>query len=249
MADMVRADFAEFTETGYREVLERTADAYEFVRFDANPPARPHVLWRHDIDVSPHRALRMAAIEAEHGIVATYFVMLHSPFYNALEAEIRAKLSAIAGLGHAIGLHFDLSFHFSVGDPSGIETYLRSERQLLEDLVGAPVTALSLHNPEIGNALQHDAERYAGMVNAYSRRLTRDYTYVSDSNGYWRFRPLREVIEEAPSRLHVLTHPEWWTPTAMSPRARMARAVEGRAHAVLAEYDSFLDLAGRRNIR
>ena len=54
--------------------------------------------------------------------------------------------------------------------------------------------------------------------------------YVSDSNGYWRFERLPEVLAAgAHERLHVLTHPEWWQEEAMSPRERILRCIAGRA--------------------
>ena len=88
----------------------------------------------------------------------------------------------------------------------------------------------------------------AGMVNAYSKRLRTDYVYASDSNGYWRFKPIPDVIQERHNRLHILTHPEWWTPDPLPPRDRIERCVMGRAQANLQKYDTGLARFGRRNI-
>ena len=72
------------------------------------------------------------------------------------------------------------------------------------------------------------ADRLAGLPNAYAAALEARYDYVSDSNGYWRFRRLDAVLADADvERLHVLTHPEWWPPEAMSPRARLERSARG----------------------
>jgi hypothetical protein len=71
------------------------------------------------------------------------------------------------------------------------------------------------------------------MTNVYASRIKDRYAYVSDSNGYWRHERLADVVESGEhERLHVLTHPEWWQPEPMSPRARLERCLEGRtAHA------------------
>ena len=75
-----------------------------------------------------------------------------------------------------------------------------------------------------------------------------EYKYCSDSNGYWRFQPMSAVIAEGHPRLHLLTHPEWWTKERLPPSERVDRAILGRARRVRREYDAGLERAGRRNI-
>ena len=75
------------------------------------------------------------------------------------------------------------------------------------------------------------------------------YAYVSDSNGYWRFERLPEVLAAgAHERLHVLTHPEWWQEQPMSPRERILRCIEGRGRASEATYDALLSDNQRVNV-
>jgi hypothetical protein len=119
---------------------------------------------------------------------------------------------------------------------------------LLECLLEAPIRAVSWHNPDMSNLLQFDAEEIGGLINAYSGQLRRTYYYCSDSNGYWRFKPMAEVIGEGHPRLHLLTHPAWWTPEPMAPSSRIDRAILGRARKVRAVYDAQLRKAGRENI-
>jgi hypothetical protein len=78
--------------------------------------------------------------------------------------------------------------------------------------------------------------------------MRRDYVYGSDSNGYWRFKPMGELIAEGHQRLHLLTHPEWWTPEPLPPSERIDRAIMGRARAVRRDYDAALAQGDRRNI-
>jgi hypothetical protein len=240
-------DEEDFTEDRYRELIRRARRHYRFEPFGTSC-AEPHVLWRHDLDHSVHRALALARIEAEEGVAATYFVLLRSEYYNPLERAISDRLHEIASLGHRIGLHFDASF-WELRDDEQLADRLAFERRLLEDLTGSEVGAFSFHVPEVGGALRFDDDVIAGMVNAYGRTLRERYPYVSDSNGYWRFRRLHDVIaaHEEP-RLQVLTHPEWWVPAPMSPSARIDRAIHGRARSVRAEYDALLASLGRVNV-
>ena len=104
---------------------------------------------------------------------------------------------------------------------------------LAEALERARCEAVSLHNPSVSGTEDLDVEELGGMVHAGARSVRDGYAYVSDSNGYWRFERLAEVIAAgAHERLHVLTHPEWWQEEPMSPRERILRCIEGRGRAV-----------------
>ena len=88
----------------------------------------------------------------------------------------------------------------------------------------------------------------AGLVNTHGRTIQDRFGYGSDSNGYWRHTPLGEEITLARHpRLQVLTHPEWWVPEPMSPRARITRAIDGRAAYLAAKYDAAIAAVGREN--
>jgi hypothetical protein len=250
-AGPVAADeaYAEFTETGFTALLDALiAGGYRFASYGDSEADR-HVIWRHDVDFSMHRGAKLAAIEAARGVRATYFVNPRSTFYNLLEADVAAKARAIAGLGHEIGLHFDAPApDGGTWTATTLEAALTKEKMLIEAIVERPVRVVSWHNPDQSNLLSFEGDMIAGLHNAYSARLKRDYVYCSDSNGYWRFTPMAEVIAAGHPRLHLITHPAWWTPTPMSPSARVDRAILGRARAVRRDYDGQLQAAGRKNI-
>ena len=64
------------------------------------------------------------------------------------------------------------------------------------------------------------------------------------------FRRLRDVLEAAEDeKLQVLTHPGWWVSEPVSPRARIARCIEGRATKAALRYDRALAEMGRENVR
>ncbi|WP_210324902.1 formyltransferase family protein [Bradyrhizobium campsiandrae] len=244
-----RSAFSEFTETGFLTLVRQLKNAgYRFVRY-GDRPSDHHVIWRHDVDVSMHRAVRLAEMEAQEGVVATYFVNPRSSFYSIFEPDIEAMLRRIQSLGHEIGLHFDASAYGTKSwSENTLNAAVRREQALLETLLQSPIRSLSWHNPDQSNLLDFQDDEIAGLSNAYSGHLRRDYVYCSDSNGYWRFKPMREVIAAGHDRLHLLTHPDWWTPEALSPSERIDRALLGRARRLRSDYDRRLALAGRRNV-
>jgi hypothetical protein len=238
---------SDFTEHTYRELLKVARLRYAFGRFADALEMASGILWRHDIRMSVHRALALARIEREEDVVASYFVHLHSYFYNALEKDIVERLRAIVALGHELGLHFDPQFTGSTPeDHDALANAVARERDHLQEAVGAHVVAVSFHDPDPAGFTDVSDDRIAGLINAYGNRLRRDFVYGSDSNGYWRFKPIRDVLTEpGHDRVHVLTHPEWWTPEPMPPRDRVARAIQGRAASVARRYNEALRARGR----
>ncbi len=245
MADAAWSDFTEAAFRGHLTALK--AGGYRFVLFGEAAEGR-QVLWRHDIDFSLHRAARLARIEAEAGVRATYFVNPRSAHYNPAEPDSAPLLRILTDCGHAIGLHFDAdAYAESAWTPARLEAAVARERRLLELILDRPVQAMSWHNPTVSNLLDFKADRVGGLVNAYGEAVRQGFVYASDSNGYWRFEPMGQVIAAGHERLHLLTHPEWWTPEPLSPSARIDRCIQGRADAVRASYDAALARGGRQN--
>lgn len=244
----------DFTEENYRKILNKAKEKYLFSEFkieNIECSSEHMILLRHDIDYSVNRAYRLAMIEREENVKSTYFVHFHSPMYNPLEAGQTRLLKQIAFMGHDIGLHFDHAFYIDVMQITDDEIMIKKaikEKELLENLIDANVNVVSFHNPEASNTLGIQDAYYAGMVNAYARIIKERFHYCSDSNGYWRFERLSDVIEKGYDRLHILTHPEWWTPEEMSPYDRIRRCVHGRMDANLKEYSDFLQVCGRENV-
>jgi len=241
-------NYKDFTEKNYKKLLKLAKKNYTFTFFDSkkNPP---YVLWRHDVDISVHRALRLAEIENELVISSTFFLYIHSQFYNLFEKEIYEKIKKIIKLGHKIGLHFELGFYRKIRTKKEIEKMLTYEKKILEDLFHVDVNVFSFHNPNVGNSLKFDNEKISGMFNTYGKIIMKNHFYCSDSNGYWRFIRLEEVLKKHNKlKLHVLTHPEWWQKKSMSPRKRILRSVDYRSIRTKEYYDKTLRQLGRKNI-
>lgn len=234
----------EFTEAGYRALLERTARHYAFAGYTDAPQA-PHAILRHDLDASVHRALALARIEHGLGVRATYFLFPRCLYYNLLHPEVKAAAAAILALGHRLGLHFDVSMDHA---PADLARLVGQEKELLEREFGRTPEAVSFH---LAGDFQSRLPReplVCGMVNAYSTRMASDYKYVSDSNGVWRFDRWADLLDpQRHPRLHILTHPEWWTPEAMTPRQRLQRAIDGYARRMGDWYDETTRKSSRPN--
>lgn len=239
--------FEDFTERNYRRLLRRTGERWAFEPL-GTASCSPHVLWRHDVDLSIHRALALARIEAEEGVRSTFLLLLHSIFYSLLETDVLRRARAVGDLGHELGLHFDPGFYGGFSSADDQARALAAERTLLEHLLERPVRVVSLHNPGTCPVVDERAERLGGMLNASARSVVDGYRFVSDSNGYWRGDRLADVLEGDDERLCVLTHPGWWTPEVLSPRGRIERCVRGRAAATLAEYGGLLARCGRVDV-
>ena len=240
MSPTTNSSDPDFTEVGCREILRAAKERYRFEPYGTDC-AEPHLIWRHDIDVSMQRALRIAQIEAEEDVTTTYFFLLHSFFYNLLEPAVTEQAKRILALGHGLGLHFETGAYPEIDSLDSLGEKVAFEAGLLEEIFGVQVSAFSFHDPEAANDLVHDNDEIGGLINTYGKTLRERYEYVSDSNGRWRFRPLREVIGSGEhERLHVLTHPVWWQAEAMPPRQRIERSVEGRAKATMHLYDSLV---------
>lgn len=239
----------DFTIDRYGEILLLAKQRFRFATFGNSYSKGRIALWRHDVDFSPQRALAVALLEAEAEVVATYFFQVSSRFYNLFEPEISLIVRKIAALGHHVGLHFD---------PETVEEDIHPDREstlifqanLLENIVNKKITVFSLHNPTTISGAAFDEPFYGGLLNATHSRLREEFSYCSDSNGTWRFRSLESmVLDEKIERLYVLTHPEWWQVSAMAPRSRVQRCVEGRAAFSLNYYDTLLLTNNRPNIQ
>jgi hypothetical protein len=240
------AEDALFTEDAYERLLGLAAEKYQFCGFGEEPD-RPLVIWRHDVDYSPHRALALARIETRRRLKCVYHLLVTSRYYNILEAEIVAIFRTIAELGHEIGLHFDMDSFGESGSLSSeqLDERIVFERGIVENLLGVELRSMSFHNYTINQDRIHERERICGMINAAAPAF-RGFAYVSDSNGIWRYRKLEEALSgPAVPRLQVLTHPEWWTPEPLAPYARLRRSIDGRAAANLQLYLYQLERDGR----
>jgi hypothetical protein len=189
------------------------AGGYRFAFFDAEPEVGD-LLLRHDVDLSLDAAVRLAELEAEAGVAATYFLMTQSVFYNLASPEGLRALNRLRELGHGVGLHAVWP---------GAELDERFD----------PVVAW--HNPN------HDymSEPLDSVVNVMQSPFFDPDHYRSDSNQRWPYGcPHEELARGEFAWLQLLTHPEIWVYPGSTMRETMNAMLDAereRRLALLAE--------------
>ncbi len=158
---------------------------------------------RHDVDLHVPGIDRIAAVETELGVHATYFVPLTLHFNPAYPPN-REILQGLVAAGHRIGLHYDLQTY-----PWGLDAawaHLDAEVARLHEIVEAPVESICMHFPWGGREdVFQTSDRYV-HPHAFA-----GVTYVSDSCRAWRDENLTTIVEpDGPARLLLNTHPELW---------------------------------------
>lgn len=221
----------------YINLLHLAKNKFSFTTYDKIDAYDNFILWRHDIDLSLNRALVLAKEEHALGVQVTYFINMHSEYYNIYEKSQYDIISDILDLGHSIGLHFDTSF-YEISDENKLELYIGEEKDQIEKLFQTNLHAFSFHNPSATD-LQFTKSSYSGLVNCYSDRFRKNVPYCSDSNGIWRYENLQDFIASPDTKFaQVLTHPGWWQNFPMTPRSSILRALKGRAMAISSNFDS-----------
>jgi hypothetical protein len=223
-------------------------NGFQFSGFpDEHDTDTKEIIWRHDVEFSPFTALRMAEIEAEKGIKATYFFQLHGELYNLLEKEVTLLAHRIIELGHDIGLHFD-SHYFNITNETELEKYLKIDAAYFNNIFHYELKSFSFHNTN-KFTLSCEQNSYGGLINVYSKYFKEKFTYCADSTGYWRFEPLDTVLKNTEiHKLQVLTHDSMWSELVQSPRQRVFQSIDSNAQRQKKWYDRTLHEFGAHNI-
>lgn len=247
MSKETEYNFSDFTTSHYTEILKAAKERFAFTTFDAFDKDAKYVLMRHDVDFSPQRALKFAEIEYNERVVSTYFWNLHSEFYNLIDKDTFKIVKKIQSLGHMFGIHLDSNF-YNIQNEDELETALEKEKKIIHLIFNIQPLVFSFHTPGVFE-MGSQKFKYAGLINTYAEYFQKSIKYCSDSNGYWRFDRMMDVVkDEQYERLQLLTHAENWTDEIMSPYERIKRAVNGRASSNLEFYQNLLSNAGRKNI-
>lgn len=239
----MESQFNKFTEKAYKAYLIKLLKYYNVINFeDALERKYSGAILRHDLDFSVHRALKIAEIENKLNIKSTYFLHLHSEFYNIFEKEIFEIINKILKLNHELGLHFDPNFYGAnnINSYDDLESKVNYESDLLRNLFNYQIKVFSFHNTDIGaNWLKYDKNKISGLINTYGVYFKKKFKYISDSNGYWRFDNLDDFLEKKFKNIQILTHPVWWTKKEMSPRKKIDLVINGRKQSNVKKYDGY----------
>ena len=235
MTNREKYHFDDFTLDNYRRLIQLGIEkGFQFILHkDEFVPERKDIIWRHDVEFEPDTALKMARIEHDEGVQATYFFQLHCPYYSVIDSHYRETFHKIKDLGHCVGLHFD-SAYWGITDESQLNDYIILDKVYLEKNMDVEIDTFSFHNttPFTQSCLEY---RYGGLINVYSSYFKEHYNYCGDSLGYWRFDRLEDVLkDEKVQHLHALTHDANWSDEVLSPRKRFAKAMRDHAERLIA---------------
>ncbi len=188
-----------FCEATFRSLLDEVrSHGYAFARFDRHDTGRRFYL-RHDVDISPVRALRLATIEHECGVTANYFFQLGADTYNLLDRCVLESVERVRDLGHLVGLHIDndlLTTEQAVAATIGWFRHIAD----VADVV-------SFHRPA-GDLL---GRQFGTFISAYDRAFFSRATYASDSRRDPGFLVrVRDMLQQGVSPIQLLLHPVWW---------------------------------------
>jgi hypothetical protein len=189
------------------------------------------VLIRHDVDRWLKTALRMAEVEAQLGIVSSYYFRIP----NTWDEKVSRR---VAKLGHEVGLHYEV-LDKAKGNLDLAAEYMNSDLDMARKV--APVTTAAMHgNPATpyDNRDFWKAKRFSefGLLGeAYLSIEFDNFHYLSDTGRSWRENyfniydapssgnmgkdplaikttdELIGAIEGFDQNLYVVTHPERWS--------------------------------------
>ena len=202
-----------FTYDFYSALLEKLrSSGYRLTSFRHQEDRAPNqAIIRHDVDISPEKAVEMAELETRIGVSSTYFFMLSSDMYNIMSAENEEAMLEIHRMGHEIGLHFDHSKYLSIRDDKELEQSLMNEIRELSTILSYPVKSVSWHKPP-KDAInrKYDFLDDCWIRNAYDPKFFSEHKYLSDSNMRWREDPMQFIDKDRFPKLQILTHPVWY---------------------------------------
>lgn len=194
----------DFSLDHYAEILVKIKELkYKDIFLGDTSSDEKLIVLRHDIDLCPESALKMAKIESQYNICSTYFVWLQSPFYNALSKRNILIFSNIKSMGHKIGLHIQCK-----NNPS-ISKEITGQFELLNKIFGITTKFMSFHKPN-KEFVGHSDNIAEGILSAYAYKYIKEYKYISDSGGEWRDDCLCNVIGKKNKKIQALIHPIWW---------------------------------------
>ncbi|GGE41603.1 hypothetical protein GCM10011391_20470 [Pullulanibacillus camelliae] len=231
-----------FTYEQYRSILKRMKkQGYHFIDFLKMNQVQPQdkaVILRHDIDFSLEKAVKMAKLEHELGITSTFFILIHSGFYNPLSLKSQSLLRTIHSYGHQFGLHFDDSLTEGTSEEE-LKAQIIHDAEFLAAILKTPIHYFSFHRPS-ERLLQANLD-VTPLINAYSQPFFKDISYISDSRKRWRQMSLEQLIEqEAPQRLQVLIHPIWWSDEPLTFEESLTEIVQEQLKDMRSDFEAVL---------
>jgi len=215
----------DFTLEHYFETLESVRDEFQIgpvKNFLKKHENKKNIFLRHDVDFSLDYALDMAQSEEKYGFCSTYFILLHSEFYNPYSVKGKEIISKIASLGHEIGLHYDTRFLSK--DMQKTNEQIKNQILILEDISSSYVRSVAPHIPSETQNIAIDLKEL-DILNTRGEDIVKDVFYISDSGRYWRNGCMCNHIRNQ-NNIQILTHPIWWVENSRSIKKQLDLFIE-----------------------
>ena len=203
-----------FSHDEYKYILNWVQSNYDVIDYkDVNSDTESFALIRHDVEFSPMRALKLAQIDSELGIKASYFFQIRNNCYNSLSGENINIIRQIDKLGHHIGAHINTS---TLESNDELERFVIKDIETLSNYAEVDVNRFSFHRPQ-----SYQLKNYikiVGLINAYDDKFFHYYEdvkpkklrvkYIADSNHIWKY---GHPTTTNNSKLQLNFHPFSWT--------------------------------------
>lgn len=231
----------DFSMEHYREIVAAISKSHRTLCFrDVHAMGRNildlprFVIMRHDVEFSIPAALRMAEVEAEFGVSATYF-LLQTSEYNPFEEEEAVRIRRILDLGHDLGLHYDAALFERLGlDP---EKTAKAQIDLFETFFRTKIHAMSSHMPmRSGRTFS-----IPGVIDTYDPLYLTEMKYISDSTQAWREGVVTENLEKY-DHIHLLTHEYIWHPFGWDWSALLFTEVTDKFQSAWKRAENFINM-------
>ncbi|MBS5335302.1 MAG: hypothetical protein UC708_02265 [Anaerovoracaceae bacterium] len=201
-----------FTYEGYGDLIDSLKNnGYGFADYENYRQFEKCVILRHDVDYDLQRVIKMAELEHEKNVSATYFVLLTSDFYNLASKESEEVLKYLKKIGHNIGLHFDEKrYDISPEEwkKENIAELIKKEVRVLEAITDNRIKSVSMHRPSKKTLRSNLC--LPGIANSYGEEFFKQFKYLSDSRMRWR-EDAEAIIESGEfPRIQLLTHAFWY---------------------------------------
>ena len=176
-------------------------------KYEELSAAKKSILLRHDVDVSLELAYEMALFENERGVESTFFIRLHSKYYDPAQPNSKTLIKDIANIAE-VGLHYEVGYYHQNG--GDITNLIKKDMEQFVSITGLENFGGAAHMTSRVGGLTEDELLSSGLAyEAYASAISERYKYISDSASRWREGCLCNWLGDI-EKLHVLIHPVWW---------------------------------------
>jgi len=207
-----------FSYLEYSSIIHRIQEHIPIMRFeDVDSMTNSYCVIRHDVEFSVERALDLARVESELGILSTYVFQVSNNNYNPFSYKNKTQILKIAELGHNIGVHVHLGNY----NPQieCIEDYIKMQTNHLSNALNYTIDRFSIHRP-FKEHLQ-TVINVPGLINM-SDEMYFTYTsnfnpyelpvlYLADSNHEWKYGHPLNIDFSKIKKMQLNCHPFSWT--------------------------------------